>query len=231
MSAGRSVVRLFIAVAFNAIAFGGLLFLPAGALGWWRAWVLLAVVSAASLASTILIERLNPSVIDERMKAPLQRDQPLADKLVVMPLLAGFFAVIGFVPVDRFHLHVMAPPGPVVSALGLVAFLAGWALITAVLCVNPFAAPVVKHQPERGQRVIDRGPYAIVRHPMYTGTLGLLVGLPLWLESYGAALLAVVPIALLVVRIVFEERFLVRTLEGYEEYRRRVRSRLVPGVW
>jgi protein-S-isoprenylcysteine O-methyltransferase Ste14 len=66
---------------------------------------------------------------------------------------------------------------------------------------NAFAAPVVKHQEERNQTVVDRGVYSVVRHPMYAGAVPLLIGIPLWLESYAAALLAIVPILLLAVRI------------------------------
>jgi protein-S-isoprenylcysteine O-methyltransferase Ste14 len=89
----------------------------------------------------------------------------------------------------------------------------------------------VRHQEERRQVVVDRGLYAVVRHPMYAGAIPLSIGMPLWLGSYAAALAAVVPIAILVVRILVEERFLRRELPGYEEYTRKVRWRMVPGVW
>jgi len=97
--------------------------------------------------------------------------------------------------------------------------------------VNPFAVPVVKLQEERQQRVIDTAIYALVRHPMYTGFLPFAVGPALWLESCAAALLAIVPIAVLAVRSVFEERFLKRELRGYEAYTKKVRYRLIPFVW
>ena len=91
--------------------------------------------------------------------------------------------------------------------------------------------PVVRLQEERHQRVIDTGVYAIVRHPMYTGFVPMAVGPALWLESYTAALLAILPIALLAVRSVFEERFLKRELKGYDAYMERVRYRLISFVW
>ncbi len=87
------------------------------------------------------------------------------------------------------------------------------------------------YQRERGQTVIDTGVYAVVRHPMYAAGILLMIGAPLWLESYAAALLASVPVALLIVRIRIEERFLRRELEGYDAYTRRVRYRLIPFVW
>ncbi len=93
------------------------------------------------------------------------------------------------------------------------------------------AAPVVKHQEARQHTVIDSGVYGVVRHPMYTGAVPLLVGMPLWLESYAAAIRASVPIGTLVVRILVEEQFLRRELAGYDAYRERVRYRLISCVW
>jgi protein-S-isoprenylcysteine O-methyltransferase Ste14 len=96
---------------------------------------------------------------------------------------------------------------------------------------NPFAVPVVRFQQERHQRVIEAGIYAIVRHPMYAGFIPMAIGPALWLGSYTAASLAIVPIGLLTVRSVFEERFLKRELKGYEAYTQKVRHRLIPFVW
>jgi protein-S-isoprenylcysteine O-methyltransferase Ste14 len=126
---------------------------------------------------------------------------------------------------------LLGKPGILVSSVGLVLFVAGWWMIYLALRENTFAAPVVKHQAERHQTVIDTGVYSIVRHPMYTGAVLLLVGLPLWLESYAAALLANVPIGLLAVRILVEEQFLRRELKGYDAYTERVRYRLIPLLW
>jgi len=96
--------------------------------------------------------------------------------------------------------------------------------------VNPFAVPVVRLQEERHQRVIDTA-YAVVRHPMYAGFVPMVVGPALWLGSYMAASLAIVPITVLAVRSVFEERFPKRELKGYDAYAEKVRYRLIPFVW
>ncbi len=96
---------------------------------------------------------------------------------------------------------------------------------------QPFAVPVVRLQEERHQRVIDSGIYAVVRHPMYTGFMPMAVGPALWLQSYAAALLAIVPIAVLALRSLFEERFLKRGLRGYDTYTQKVRYRLIPFIW
>jgi protein-S-isoprenylcysteine O-methyltransferase Ste14 len=226
-----SLFKLILAVLFNVTIFGGLLFLPAGTLDWWRAWVFLGVVFVGAVASTVSIYGVNKEVLIERFKPPIQEGQPLADKIVVVLLIAAFVGLIVFIPLDVFRFHVMPTPATLVSSLGLVLFVAGWWIMTLALMENAFAAPVVKYQEERQQTVIDSGVYGVVRHPMYAGAVPLLVGMPLWLESYAAAMLASVPIGPLAVRILVEEQFLRRELAGYEAYTARVQYRLIPFVW
>jgi protein-S-isoprenylcysteine O-methyltransferase Ste14 len=125
----------------------------------------------------------------------------------------------------------MGRPATLVSSLGLVLLVAGWSIAYLALRENAFAALAVKHQEERQHTVIDSGVYSIVRHPMYAGSVLLMVGIPLWLESYPAALLASVPIAMAALRILFEERFLRRELKGYDAYTERVPYRLIPFLW
>jgi protein-S-isoprenylcysteine O-methyltransferase Ste14 len=223
--------KLILGSALQPALFTLLLFAPAGTFAWRRAWVLIAVVASATVGSVLALARGDQGLLEERLKPPIQRGQPAADKVVVVLLLAEFVAAIAFVPLDVFELRLLPPPAPWLSAAGLALFLAGWALVTWTMRVNAFAAPVVKHQQERHQHVIDTGPYAVVRHPMYVGAVLLLIGLPLWLESAAGALLAVLPILTLAVRIAIEERFLRRVLPGYEAYTTRVRYRLVPGIW
>jgi protein-S-isoprenylcysteine O-methyltransferase Ste14 len=223
--------KLVSGIVLNAAIFATLLFIPAGTVRWWRAWVLLAVVVVGATASTVSLARIDQGLLEERFKPPVQKGQPLADKLVVVPLLTAFVASIAFVPLDVFRFRLLPRPGALVSTLGLLLFVAGWWIMTLALRENAFAAPVVKHQEERHQTVIDSGPYRIVRHPMYAGAIPFFIGLPLWLESYAAVLVACIPIALLTLRIVIEEKFLRRELAGYETYTQRVRYRLIPFVW
>jgi len=226
-----SILKLIAGVFFNVAIFGILLFVPAGTLDWWRAWVFLGVVLVGAVASTVSLFRTSKELLAERFKPPVQKGQPLADKIVVLLVIAGFVGEIALIPLDVFRFQLMPKPGIVVSSLGLALFVAGWWIMTLALLENAFASLVVKHQEERGQKVIDSGVYRVVRHPMYAGAVPLLVGLPLWLESCAAALLASVPIAALVLRIIIEERFLKRELTGYNAYTERVRYRLVPFLW
>jgi protein-S-isoprenylcysteine O-methyltransferase Ste14 len=223
-----SILKLTVGVLSNVTIFGLLLFLPARTLDGWRAWMFLAVVFVGAGLSTVSLYGTSKELLAERFKPPVQKGQPFEDKIVVLLLIAGFLAVIAFIPLDVFRLHLLPRPGMLVSSSGLLLFIAGWWIMTLALLENAFAAPVVKHQEERQQRVIDTGVYRVVRHPMYAGTIPLLVGMPLWLESYAAAVLAIVPIAVLVVRILIEEQFLRRELKGYDAYTESVRYRLIP---
>jgi Putative protein-S-isoprenylcysteine methyltransferase len=226
-----SIFKLTLGIVFNVAIFGFSLFLPAGTLDWWRAWMFLGVDFVGAVASTVILYRIKKGVLEERFKLPIQKGQPLSDKVVVVLLIASFVGLIVFIPLDVFRFHLMAKPGPLVSSLGLVLFVAGWWMMTLALKENAFAALVVKYQEERHQRVIDSGVYGVVRHPMYAAAIPLMVGMPLWLESYAAAMLSIVPIGTLVLRIYIEEQFLKRELAGYDAYTERVRYRLIPFLW
>jgi len=200
-------------------------------MSWQRASLFLGVVAVLSAATAVALSRGDPALAAERMKPPLQRDQPPADKILVVCFLLSFCAWVLFIAHDASHLRLLGTPGSAVSFFGFLLFVGGWWVVYAALRENRFAAPVVKLQRERRHVVVDSGCYGVVRHPMYAGAVPLLVGMPLWLGSYAAALLAAVPIAILAVRIVFEERFLRRSLAGYGEYTHKVRYRLLPFVW
>jgi protein-S-isoprenylcysteine O-methyltransferase Ste14 len=225
------IYRLIFGIIINSVIFGALLFLPAGTFDWWRAWVFIGVVFVGTAVTMVTVFRDREDLLNERLKPPLQKGQPLADKVLVLLLLASFFSFIVLISLDVFRFHLLGKPGGVVSSLGLVLFIVGWVIISLSFRENAFAAPVVKHQEERQQKVIDTGVYGVVRHPMYAGAVLLLVGMALWLESYAAALLASVPSAIIALRIFFEERFLRRELEGYDAYTKRVRYRLIPFIW
>lgn len=172
-----------------------------------------------------------PDLLDERYKPAIQEGQPTSDRVLLLALVFTFGGLIVFIPIDVFRLQLLGLTGLPVASIGLLAFAAGWTAIALALRENTFAAPVVRHQEERHQVIVDTGPYGIVRHPMYAGAIPMMIGMALWLGSYAGAVLAVVPIATLVLRILAEERFLRRELPGYERYTRRVRRRLLPFVW
>ena len=231
MVARMFIFKVIAGLVLNMAIFGGLLFLPAGTWEWRRAWVFLGVLFVSYVATMVIVFPGREDLLDERFKPLVQKGQPPADKILVLLLVAMFVGVTAFIPLDVFRFHLMARPGTVISSLGLVLFVAGWWIISLSFKENAFAAPVVKHQVERHHTVIDTGVYGLVRHPMYAGSILLMIGMPLWLESYAAALSASVPIATLALRILIEEEFLRRELKGYDAYMKRVRYRLVPYVW
>ena len=225
------VLKLIASVLLNVLIFGVPLFLPAGTLNWWRAWVIVGMAFIGAAGAIASLAREHRGILEERMKPPIQKDQPFADKILVLLLLASFLGILVVTSLDVFRFHLMSKPGTLVSSLGLALTIVGWWITYLALRENAFAALVVKHQKERGQIVIDSGVYSVVRHPMYAGGSLLLFGIPLWLESYVGALVACFAVATLVARIFLEERFLRRELARYDAYASRVRYRLIPFVW
>jgi protein-S-isoprenylcysteine O-methyltransferase Ste14 len=208
-----------------AVIFGA-----AGAIDYFGGWLYLGAMVAISLVFGAYALRADPGLVRERLKPPVQRDQPLADKLLLIPLLLLIFAAMGFMAADAMRWRWSMMPSAVQWA-GAGVLLAAFLFMFWTLRANSFAAPVVKIQKERGHAVVTTGPYSIVRHPMYLGALFYFAGTSLTLGSWWG--LATVPIfaLLLGVRIGIEEKTLRDGLEGYDDYTRRVRWRLLPRVW
>lgn len=222
------MVRLVADAALVAV----LLFVSAGTLAWWRAWVLLAVLLLVRGVGARAVYRINPGLLRERARLPIHKEQSLADRLLVVGVLAtGFLGLAAVAGLEAFRWRLLPRPAPLVAALGLALFALGWSIKSLALRANPFAVAVVRLQGERAHAVADSGVYGVVRHPFYAADPLILVGMGLWLESYVAALVAVIPVTLMVIRLRLEERFLLRELPGYAAYAERVRHRLIPGFW
>jgi protein-S-isoprenylcysteine O-methyltransferase Ste14 len=211
------------------VAMGALLFAAAGTLRWPAAWMFLATMALISLAAGSWLARTDPGLLAERMRLTAQDEQPPADKIFV-PVIGGVF-LIWFVAIgidQRLH----GPDFPVVwQALGLALLLLSTVFIMLVMRENSFAAPLVKVQHERGHHVVSTGPYAWVRHPMYSGAVLFFVGMPLLLGSRWGLAASPLFAVLLGIRTTIEERTLIAGLPGYDDYVSRVRYRLLPGVW
>lgn len=198
---------------------------------WRAAWVLVGLYLIIHLVGTVRIVRANPTLLEERAKLPVQRGQPLLDKVLLLAIMATYAAELVVTGLDHRYGHPLAPRSVVVAGLGLTLFALGWVLVMLALETNAYAVTVVRHQSERGHTLVSRGVYGVVRHPMYAGLVAALLGVPLWLGSPIGMVAAVVPIGLLVLRILLEERVLARALPDYAAYTARVRSRLLPGLW
>ena len=164
-----SISKVIAGVVFNVAFYALLLFVPAGTLRWWRAWVFLAVTVAVMAAAIYSMLPDNAGLFSERAIGVIQKGQPLWDRILVTLLVVSFVGQIVFIPLDVFRFHLAPKPSGLVSFLGLALYVAGWWILTLAMKVNPFAVPVVRLQEERHQRVIDTGVYAVVRHPMYAG--------------------------------------------------------------
>lgn len=224
----KIIVRIVADVIVVAIA----LFGAAGTLRWWRAWALLAVLLIVRLVGARVVFRVNPALMLERAEPPIQHGQALADKLLLLAVLAtGFVGLPIVAGLDRFRWHALTPPATVVAAVGLLLFASGWILKTLALRANAFAVTVVRVQREREHVVVDSGIYSIIRHPFYAADPLIFVGTGLWLESYRAVLCAIIPLAVVLWRLRVEEQVLRRELPGYSDYAERVPRRLIPGIW
>jgi len=208
---------------------GALLFVPAGTLHWPAAWLFLGTIGILGVAGGLWLARHDPALLAERMRPMMQHDQPAADKTFV--LVFGFAALIWFLAIGfDMREHGVRIPWAW-QTLGFLMLLLSSGFIMWVMRENSFAAPVIKLQTERGHRVISTGPYAFVRHPMYSGTVLFFVGAPLLLGSCWGVATSPLFAVLFAFRVVIEERALVAGLPGYADYAARVRYRLAPGLW
>jgi protein-S-isoprenylcysteine O-methyltransferase Ste14 len=217
-------------LAYGAL-FATLLFGGAGTLRWPRGWGLIGTLLVVRGLSALRLLAVQPELLAERAKGPLVEGQPLTDRLLLGAFMATFAALVAFAGADVWRLRLLPPLPTWTRLVGWVAFVAGWWVVYRALRANAFAVTVVRVQDERGHRVVRDGPYAVVRHPMYAGFVPVMVGMGLWLDSAAAAIGAAIPVAILVLRAVLEERLLRARLPEYADYAAAVRWRLLPGIW
>lgn len=206
---------------------GAAVFGPAGTFGYWQGWLFVAVFFLATIGPTIHFARRDPAALRRRL-----RSGPLAEPRRVQKIAVSlsFLLLLGMVVLSAFdHRRGWSTVPAVVSVAGAVLIAAGLGLAMAVIAQNSWAASTVTVEP--GQPVVSTGLYGRVRHPMYAGDLVMMTGIPLTLGSYWGLLLVVPGLAVLVVRILDEEKLLSAELPGYAEYLQRVRYRLVPRLW
>ncbi len=209
---------------------GVIIFAAAGTLSYTGGWLYLGEMVVASIFFALNIARVDPGLLRERLKPPVQKDQPLADKLVLIPILFLMFAGMGFMAADAARWHLSSMPRSVQWA-GCGLLLAALLFMYWTMRTNSFAAPVVKIQKDRGQAVITTGPYAIVRHPLYFGALFYIAATSLVLGSWWGLVIVPVLAVLLGIRIGIEENALRAGLDGYDAYAHRMRWRLIPYIW
>ena len=223
----RAVQQSIGALVISIVVMAILLFGPAGTLDWPRgSWFLTAFVVATLIAVAILW-RLNPEIFAARSR--IQPGTKAKDYIFLTLILGGFFLILPVAGLDvRFGWSTV--PDWVVW-LGYLLFVVSYAGQVWPQAVNRHFEPGVRIQRDRGQTVIDTGPYAIVRHPGYTSGSLLALSIPLCLGSWWALIPALVVVGGLIPRTIFEEQTLRAELPGYTAYTQRVKWRWVPGVW
>ena len=222
------MARMLVQTLVWFIVLGLLLFVPAGRLDWWQAWTFFAVMASTNLPIGVWLARHDPALLKERMVTVGIAEVRPWDRVYMTVLLVGmhgWFAFMGW--------EARAPsPWPAwVNLLGGAGIVLCMFIAWRTFRVNSFAAATVKVQGERGQTVISTGPYAIVRHPLYAGAAFWMFGMPLLIGTPWDLLGSVIVMGVVAVRALGEERMLAAELPGYTDYMKRVRWRLLPGVW
>ncbi len=221
------MIRATAAIVIELLLFAACLFGAAGSLSWPMAWGVLTVYSAPKVAALAL---LDPELIRERVDPGpgVDRGDVVLATLGVLALLPGTFIVAGL---DAIRFGPAFPMAQSVQVVALLVFALGYGFAYWAVCSNPFFATFVRIQEDRHHTVVSSGPYALIRHPGYAGTLLAHLALPFALGSIWALLPAVLGTLFFVARTSREDRTLGERLVGYREYQARVRWRLVPGIW
>jgi protein-S-isoprenylcysteine O-methyltransferase Ste14 len=229
MTEAKLLLRLFVQTTVWLGLMGVVMFLAAGDWAWPQGWAFIVIFVVGSIAFSLWLMRRDPALLASRLTLN-QKGTAGWDRIFLGVFILIWFVWLAVMALDarRWQLSHM-PVWLNVAGGGLVVL--GFLATMPVFLANSFAAPVVRVQEERGQRVIDTGPYALVRHPMYAAAILYLVGMPFLLGSWIGVLFVPVYIAGVAPRAMAEERLLAHDLPGYAEYMRRVRWRLVPGLW
>ncbi len=223
----KTAVRLTASSVFGLATFGFLLFVPAGTLHYWQAWVFIVVFTGTSIVPTIYLARNNPAALRRRMHAGPRAETRTVQKVIMTGSMLDLFAMMAFSAFDHRMGWSTVPVW--LCLLGDLLVAAGLSVAMLVVIQNSYAAATITV--EAGQTVASGGLYKFVRHPMYAADLVMMVGMPLALGSYWGLLFVLPGIAVLVFRILDEEKLLTQDLPGYREYAQHVRYRLVPNVW
>jgi len=197
---------------------------------WWEAWTYAGISILGFAISRMLAAQRHPDILSERAKFLQHEDAKPFDKILsplvglgggIIPIIAGLDELFQWSP--GFS--------PTVKIISLIIILAGYTLASYALIENRFFSGMVRIQTDRGHEVVSGGPYRWVRHPGYAGSLITYPVIPLLLDSEWTFIPAILLIIILVIRTYLEDKTLQKELPGYADYAKKVRYRLVPGVW
>ncbi|MGN6283885.1 MAG: methyltransferase family protein [Afipia sp.] len=211
----------------SLVLMAAMLFLLAWSVRYVEGWIFLALLGTLSAAMILYLERHDPALLERRLKAgPVDEKEPSQKRIQLITSIVGILIVA--VPGLDHRWHWSNVPTSVI-VLGFVGFAIGYLIVFLVFRENTYTSGIIEIA--EGQKVISSGPYALVRHPMYSGANLCFLSMPLALGSWWALIPAILECVLVGVRAVDEEKFLKANLPGYREYCEKVRYRLIPGVW
>lgn len=218
---GRTV---FLRAALGLPIMALIIILPAGRWSYWQGWMYILTLIIPMFFIFGYLLKNDPALLERRMR---MREKEAVQRKIIS--LSYFYFLAAFIlPGLDVHFGWSNVP-PFVSIVADVFVFAGYMVFFWVLVTNSFVSRVV--EVESNQKLVSTGPYALVRHPMYTGVIVMYLASPVALGSYWALLPAVLIVPLLIARIYNEEQVLLRDLPGYKEYTQSVIFRLIPGVW
>ena len=223
----KAIGNVLLSGLVQVVAVGLVLFLTAGTFNYWQAWVFLVVIAISTCAPSIYLLYTNPVAMQRRMRGGPTAEARLAQKAVMAGLYLSLVAMVVVSALD--HRFGWSSVPTAISLVGDVLVAVGLGVVVLVIIQNNHAATTVRV--EEGQTVVSTGLYGMVRHPMYTGNLIMMVGIPLAVGSYWGLVFVVAGLIVLASRIRDEEKLLREELTGYREYTQKVRYRLVPSMW
>lgn len=232
MTQNESVSRSkLIGAFFYLLLFPVILLFLAGDWRWTEGWLFSIIFYVMCSANLLYLHFKDPALLKERFGSPVQKEQKGWDKVVLLLFFLEFLVWFAIMPLDA-HRFGWSPVFPLWTRItGVILLILAMVLLFEAMRENTFAAPVVKMQKERGQHVISTGMYGIVRHPMYAGAVLLFISAPLLLGSLYGLALGLLLIVTIAARSIGEEAMLRRELDGYSDYMKKVKWRIIPFVF
>jgi len=231
VSVRLSNVKLVMLIAASSLVFPVFLFIPAGTLIWPEAWLVTVFFLAYLVPTALWLNRNNPELLRERLfSRGATRGWKGWDKILMIALSIPALLLCPIAGLDavRFQWSQVQFPLKALGFVGLVPFLV---LSFLVMRENAYLSKVVRIQKDRSHKVVSTGPYRYVRHPMYAGAFPFFICLPLALGSFYALIPGTIVSVFIIIRTHLEDKTLQKELKGYKEYAKKVRYRLLPGVW
>lgn len=208
----------------GVVIIGLLLFIPAYSIEYWNGWLFMGLLFIPMFIAGIVLMIKNPELLKKRLNAKEKQNE---QKAVV--LFSGLMFLSGFIVSGLSYRYNWFRTNEIVTIISSIIFVIAYILYAEVLRENTYLSRTIEVQ--KGQKVIDTGMYGIVRHPMYLVTILLFLSIPLILGSVISFFIFLVYPVIIVMRIINEEKVLEKELNGYKEYKRKVKYRLIPFIW